>query len=220
MVQGEWPEEFSLPDSVPCRPLRLRDGTLLVLARCKVTTKTHFQDWVMSNFVFRSTDDGVTWSAPVRADSNNADDDPWFQAAFLTETGMAETEDNVVVGLSRPQLSPFMWHIQSNDGGQTWEPAACAAFPGYCISLTGTAIGALLAVVRTPYLTAHVSRDGGKNWDKGTILDYAAWANHSSVEVEPGVVLVIYMGDLNEPGRADTRVLRLRVQREGLRVAQ
>ncbi len=220
VVKGDWPAEFSLPNSVPCRPLRLRDGTLLVLARCKVTTKTHFQDWVMSNFVFRSTDDGITWSAPVRADACNGGFEPWFQAAFLTETGLAETDDNVVVGLSRPQLSPFMWQLQSHDGGRTWEPAACAAFPGYCISLTRTVQGALVAVKRTPYLTAHVSWDGGRNWDKGTILDYAGWANHSAVEVEPDVVLVIYMGDLNRPGQADTRVLRLRVQREVLRLAE
>jgi len=220
VVKGEWPAEFSLPNSVPCRPLRLRDGTLLVLARCKVTTKTHFQDWVMSNFVFRSTDDGRTWSAPVRADACNGGFEPWFQAPFLTETGLAETDDNVVVGLSRPQLSPFMWQLQSNDGGRTWEPAACAAFPGYCISLTSTVHGGLVAVTRTPYLAAHVSWDGGRNWDKGTILDYAGWANHSAVEVEPGVVLVIYMGDLNRPGQADTRILRLRVEQEGLRLAE
>ena len=220
VVEGEWPAEFSLPNSVPCTPLRLRDGTLLVMARCKVTTKTHFQDWVMSNFIFRSTDDGKTWSAPVRADADNAGPGQWFQAAFLTETGIAETDDNVVLGLSRPQMSPFMWQIQSNDGGQTWEPVAYAAFPGYCISLTSTTNGALIAVTRYPYLTAHVSWDGGRNWDKGTILDYAGWANQSAVEVEPGVVLVIYMGDLNQPGQADTRILRLRVGREGLRLAE
>ncbi len=218
VVRGEWPEEFSLPDSVPCIPLRLRDGTLLVMARCKVTTATHFQDWVMSNFIFRSTDDGKTWSAPVRADSDNCDLARWYQAAMLTETGLAETDDNVVVGLSRPQMSPFMWQMQSNDGGQTWEPAAYAAFPGYCISLTSTASGALVAVTRYPYLTAHVSWDGGKNWDKGTILDYAGWANQSAVEVEPGVVLVIYMGDENRPGQADTRILRLRPTYEGLKI--
>ncbi|MCK4324453.1 MAG: exo-alpha-sialidase, partial [Armatimonadetes bacterium] len=154
----------------------------------------------------------------VRADCGNFGYEPWHQAAILTETGMAETDDNVVVGLSRPMLSPFMWQIQSNDGGQSWEPAAYAAFPGYCISLTSTASGALLAVTRYPYLTAYVSWDGGRNWDKGTILDYAAWANHSAVEVEPGVVLVIYMGDIIRPGQADTRILRLRPTLEGLKI--
>jgi len=219
VVEGEWPAEFSLPARTVCTPLRLRDGTLLVLVYCKVTTVTHYQDWAWTNFIFRSTDDGKTWSAPVRADCGNFGYEPWHQAAVLTETGMAETEDNVVVGLSRPMLSPFMWQIQSNDGGQTWEPAAYAAFPGYCISLTSTASGALLAVARYPYLTAHVSWDGGRNWDKGTILDYAAWANHKAVEVEPGVVLVIYMGDITEPGQADdTRILRLRPTPEGLEI--
>ncbi len=217
-VDGEWPPEFVRPGMTAAYPLRLRDGTLLVYLYTKIEAATYEKDWVWTAYVLRSTDDGATWSAPVRAERNNVDQDPWFQAATLTETGWAQVEDGVVIGLSRPMLEPFMWKIESRDGGVTWEPASYAPFPGYCISLTHTATGALLAVTRYPHLCAHVSWDGGRNWDQGTIIDYPPWANHSAVEVEPGVVLVIYMGDITEPGKADTRVLRLRPTYEGLKI--
>ena len=217
-VVGEWPKEFTLAGKTAAYPLRLRDGTLLVYLYCKVEVPTYTQDWVFTAYVLRSTDDGGTWSAPIRAERNNMDHDPWFYAGTMTETGWAETDDGVVVGLSRPMQDPFMWKIESKDGGVTWEPASCAPFPGYCISLTRTSTGALVAIKRYPHLCAHVSWDGGRNWDQGTILDYPHWANHSAVEVEPGVVLVIYMGDITETGKADTRVLRLRPTREGLKI--
>ena len=117
-----------------------------------------------------------------------------------------------------------MWQVQSNDGGQTWEPAAFGAFPGYCIpkgrsdlfTLTSTVSGALVAVHRFPYLGANVSYDGGITWDAGTIIDYPLWANHKALEVEPDVVLVVYMGHIVEPGQADNRILRLRVTKHRL----
>ena len=112
-----------------------------------------------------------------------------------------------------------MWQVQSNDGGQTWQPAAYAPFPGYCSTVTSMASGALVAVHRFPYLCANVSYDGGVTWDAGTILDCAIWANHRAIQVEPDVLLVLYMGDIIEPGQADdNRILRLRVTKQGLAV--
>jgi hypothetical protein len=210
-VQGEWLPEFALPAYPSGRPLRLRDGTLLVPVYCSV-------DGVSTNFVFRSTDDGETWAAPVRCDRNNAfrPGEKWFCPADFSEIGLAETSDNVVLGYGRPGPWPTMWQVRSSDGGQTWEPAAFGPFPGYCSTLTSTARGALVAVHRFPYLTANVSYDGGVTWDAGTILDYPLWANHHAVEVEPDVVLVLYMGHIVEKGQADTRIVRLRVTGRGL----
>jgi hypothetical protein len=111
-----------------------------------------------------------------------------------------------------------MWEVRSQDGGRTWQPAAHGPFPGYCITLTRTQSGALVAIHRYPYLTANLSYDGGRTWDAGTIVDYPAWANHQAVEVEPDVVLVVYMGHIVEAGQPDTRALRLRVTGHGLAV--
>ncbi len=223
-IQGECPKEFSLPAYPSGQPLRLRDGTLLVPVYCQAVDPPDFHK-VATNFVFRSTDDGETWAAPVRCDRNNSQDlERWFCPGNLSEIGLAETADNVVVGFGRPGPWPYMWQVQSNDGGQTWEPAAFGAFPGYCIpkgrsdlfTLTSTVSGALVAVHRFPYLGANVSYDGGITWDAGTIIDYPLWANHKALEVEPDVVLVVYMGHIVEPGQADNRILRLRVTKHRL----
>jgi hypothetical protein len=129
---------------------------------------------------------------------------------------MAEVKDNVILGFGRPGPWPYMWQVQSNDGGRSWEPAAFGPFPGYCITLNKTANGALIAIKRFPYLSANVSWDGGVTWDAGTVVDYPIWANHHAIVVEEDVVLVAYMGHIVERGQADARILRLRATEDGL----
>ncbi|MCC7264664.1 MAG: exo-alpha-sialidase [Candidatus Latescibacteria bacterium] len=214
-VKGRWPTEFSAPAYPSGRPLRLKSGALLVSAYCVLP------DGLATNFAFRSIDEGRTWAAPVRCDRNNplnpANPAPqWSCPANLSEIGLAESAPNQVIGYGRPGPWPQMWEVRSLDGGKSWEPAAHAAFPGYCISLTRTTSGALVAITRFPHLCAHLSYDGGLNWDAGTIIDYPQWANHQALEVEPDVVLVVYMGHMVEPGLPDTRILRLRVTGGGL----
>ena len=177
-------------------------------------------------FALRSEDDGLTWSQPVRCDSQNhfpgkpieLNTTEHYLAAILYEVALAEVGGNVLMGIGRPARDPYMWQIQSNDGGRTWEPAAIGPFPGYCPSLTRTTSGALVATTRFPYFAAHLSRDGGRTWDLPVIVDYAMWANQDALEVEPDVVLVTYMGDILGPGKADSRIARLRVTPEGLRL--
>ena len=43
--------------------------------------------------------------------------------------GMAEVDDNRLIGFGRPGPWPYMWQVQSDDGGQTWGPTAFGAFP-------------------------------------------------------------------------------------------
>ncbi|MBI2190561.1 MAG: exo-alpha-sialidase [Planctomycetes bacterium] len=216
-VRGAWPKDFSLPVIPSGRPLRLHDGALLVPVYTQVTHPPTFNK-VSTNFVFRSIDDGETWEAPVRCDSNNwpSGGDRWFCPADLSEIGLAETEDGVVMGFGRPGPWPTLWQVQSNDGGRTWQPASFGPFPGYCITLTRLSSGALIATHRFPYLTANVSTDGGLTWDAGTIIDYPLWANQHALEVEPEVLLVVTMGHIVQPGQADIRAFRLRLTPRGL----
>jgi hypothetical protein len=218
-VQGDWPEEFRLPVSNYDRPLQLRDGTFLLAVSGKVADPPDFHE-VSTNFVFRTTDEGETWSAPVRCDRNNRlpgdKEDRWWCPADFSELALAEVGDNAIIGFGRPRPWPYMWQVQSNDGGHSWAPAAFGPFPGYCITLTRTVSGALVALKRFPYFSANVSWDGGVTWDAGTIVDYPLWANHHAIEAEPDVVLVTYLGHIVEPGQPDVRMLRLRVTRDGL----
>ena len=132
-------------------------------------------------------------------------------AARFYELGMDEVDDNVLLGIGRPERDPYMWQIQSHDGGRTWEPAALGHFPGYCPSLTSTAAGPVIATTRFPYFAARVSHDRGRTWDPPVIVDYATWANQQAVAVEPDVVLVTFMGHIQKRGQADSRIARLRV---------
>ena len=220
-VRGEWPAEMAPRFFVYQNPmLRLRDGTLLLTVICS-SRVGYYGGRTSTNYVLRSTDDGETWAAPVRCDRDNGyrQDNRWFCPGDFSELGLAEVTDNVVMGFGRPGPWPTMWQVLSMDGGKTWEPAAMGSFPGYCVTLTRTASGAMVAIHRFPYLTANVSHDGGLTWDAGTIIDYPIWANHHTVEVEPNVVLPVYMGHIVEKGQADVRILRLRVTGKGLVLA-
>ncbi len=219
-VNGTWPAELSLPAFPAGQILRLRDGALLLPVSCLREMGEYVNARFSTDYVLRSDDDGRSWSVPAWCDANNAaEPSKWFSAGNFSEIGLAEVAAGVVIGYGRPGPWPYMWRVQSNDGGRTWEPAAYGAFPGYCSTLTRTASGALVAVHRFPYLGANLSRDGGVTWDAGTILDYPIWANHQALEVEPDVILVNYMGYIGIPGQADRRVLRLRVGEHGLQVA-
>ena len=226
-VQGEWPQGWA--SLVPWSPVRMRDGALVlpVLAGFEAPREVkaaYMNMWTC--FALRSEDDGETWSAPVRCDNHNTHPGEPIEpgtmyhglAGFVCELGLAEARHDVLLGIGRPMRDPYMWQIQSNDGGRTWEPAAIGPFPGYCPSLTSTDSGALVATTRFPYFAAHLSRDGGRTWEPPVIVDYASWANQVAVEAEPDVVLVTYMGHCVVPGQADSRIARLRVTNEGLRL--
>ena len=227
-IRGDWPEDWTPIET--WRVARLHDDALLlpVIAKFeKGSDGTHpVGNGFCTCFALRSEDDGCTWSPPVWCDSQSYNPRERIEtntpthglAARISEVGLAEAEDNVVLGIGRPYRDIYMWQIQSNDGGRTWEPAAIGPFPGYCPSLTRTGGGALVATTRFPYFAAHLSRDGGRTWELPVIVDYATWANQEALEVEPDVVLVNYMGDILGPGRADNRIARLRVTPEGLRL--
>ena len=224
-MQGEWPE--GLAPGGPMRPVRMRDGALVLPVATTFEAPPEVKAahmGVSTCFALRSEDDGETWSAPVRCDSHNIHPGEPIEpgtmwnglAGSVSEVGLAEARDNVLIGIGRPMRDPYMWQIQSNDGGRRWEPAAIGPFPGYCPSLTSTASGALVATTRFPHFAAHLSRDGGRTWDPPVIVDYAQWANQQAVEAEPDVVLVTYMGHCVVPGQADSRIARLRVTSGGL----
>ena len=222
-IEGEWPEGW-LPCG-PVQPVRMHDGALVlpVISKLEQSGPVPVVPFC-SCFVLRSEDDGRSWSAPVLCDAHNLNPgEPLTPgtsgqelASQYYELGLVEVTDNVLLGLGRPLRDPYMWQIQSNDGGRTWEPAAIGPFSGYCISLTRTTSGALLATTRFPHFAAHLSRDGGSTWDPPVLVDYAPWASQRAVEVEPDVVMVSYMGHCMDPGLADARVVRLRITSEGL----
>jgi hypothetical protein len=200
-VAPDWP---TLPNNlVPYGPvLENNDGAYLrfLLGGVKEEndTFTDVRTWGSIHakaFVIRSQDQGKSWSAPIELDRPS-----WVGAErgtlpgsldFTEPTGVAMGD--VVMALIRPVYSPYMWQCWSYDGGASWDAAVRATFPGYAQSMTRTQSGAILCAHRYPHYTVNVSRDGGLHWDAGTVIDYPVWAMGCLLEVEPDVVLAVYM---------------------------
>jgi hypothetical protein len=133
----------------------------------------------------------------------------------LTETAAIETSDGRILALTRPIYSPWVWESWSHDGGRSWGPAVRGPLPAkYSPSnMVRTASGAIVFGGRYPGTVVHTSFDDGKTWDGGTIIDSAIWALGSMIEIEPDVVLFVYMDSFQGPLRAQY----FRVTREGIR---
>ena len=163
----------------------------------------------------RSTDGGANWSAPIEIDRPYAfSKQRGFAPGSLdfTEcTGVAM--GGTITVLVRPIYSATMWQCWSEDAGASWDSATRATFPGYAQSMVRLRSGAIVVAHRYPQYTIHVSRDGGLNWDQGTLIDCPAWAMGAMVEVEPDVVLCVYM---NTPRDLPLLAQRIRITPTGV----
>jgi hypothetical protein len=219
-LTGEWPEDP--PKLGAYGPLlELPDGTLLrfLLGGLVSNAGKNVVTWGSIHcqaFSIRSTDEGRTWSAPA-----NLDRPSWTgQEAGaidgcldLTEPVAAVLDDGRILCYIRPIYSPTMWETHSDDGGQTWSSARRGAFPGYAPCMTRTSSGALLVAHRFPGHSINVSWDNGVTWDEGTTVDFPVWAMGCMMEVEPDVVLFVYM----DANREFLRAQRIRVAPDGLK---
>ena len=133
----------------------------------------------------------------------------------LTEPIGFERADGRLMALIRPIYSPWMWETWSHDGGKTWGPCVRGPFPGYAPSVpVRTESGLVMFPVRFPGLTIHTTTDDGMTWDGGgggTYIDTSIWAMGSMVEVEPNLVLFLYMDSFD----GKTRAQYIRVQPDG-----
>jgi len=143
---------------------------------------------LISGYSMRSTDGGLTWSAPVplNGPSGNKYDLVEFSSNVQTKEGQ-------VLCLARPIYSPWMWEVRSNDNGKSWGPATRGEFPGYAATALTTSSGAILVLGRMPALALHVSHDSGITWKSARVDTAGLWAMGQMVEVEPDLVCCVYM---------------------------
>ena len=114
---------------------------------------------------------------------------------------MVQIPSGKILCLSRPIYSPWVWETWSDDGGVSWGPTRRGAFPSYANTMLATAGGAVLVAGRMPGLGLHVSHDGGLSW-KHYQIGTDIWAMGAMYEVEPNVVLFVYMDSHNTLLRA------------------
>jgi len=202
---GTWPKD---PEKIDTGwQLALQDGTLIRFGLGRHSTWSEpVTKWGAVHcqaFAIRSADGGKTWSTPANLDGTTRND---MGNLDLTEPVGFETQDGRIMCLIRPIYSPWMWETWSHDQGKTWTPCVRGPFPGYAPSaMVKTASGVVVFPTRFPGLTLHHTRDDGMTWDDGgggTYLDTSIWAMGSLVEVEPNVVLFIYMDSWNNKLRA------------------
>ena len=223
-----WLAPFTPPDNAPGMQLggvagllELNDGSLLGFRVSRIPGYGHesgfdIWEWGMygghSAWSVRSTDAGQTWSAPVPLNGPPAVGQKYDLVECSSNT---QTKEGNVLSLVRPIYSPWMWEVWSQTNGQSWGPATSGPFPSYnCAMLPhATACGALLIGGRMPALGLYVSWDSGMSW-KAYRLDTVIWAGGVMYEVEPDVVLWVYMGEYDP--NPDARAQFIRVTSEGI----
>lgn len=171
--------------------IKLGAGTLL--APCY---GSHEITGVSSNVLYRSDDNGRTWSAPTVMAEGTKTTRNYYEPCVL------ELSDGHLLGMHRvgrcqDGRNGLFWQNESLDGGKTWtEPIETNISSGACPRLLKLSDGRVLLTYGRRYqpfgLYARLSTDGGKNWsDTSWLLRAAPGSNQgysSSIEIKPGLV--------------------------------
>ena len=165
----------------PYSPIsRLSDGTLVMTwweragtagdpSRCR-------------SVLFRSTDDGRTWGAPIYFDEQNFD---------TNEATVAETAPGKLIVFARPRGGRTMWTGTSDDGGVTWTKLVPSDLIGYSPITLAHSSGALVLASRDGGRNSiSLSFDQGRSWSKRYRMSPAG-GMLNMVELADGTVLIV-----------------------------
>ena len=149
---------------------------------------------VSSNVVYRSDDNGKTWSgSTVMARGTKATRD--YHEPCILELGAGHLLGMHRVGRCQDGRNGLLWQNESRDGGKSWtRPVETNITSGACPRLLKLSDGRILLTYGRRYepygLYARLSSDGGKRWSEASWLLRAApngdQGYSSSVEIEPG----------------------------------
>jgi len=139
--------------------IRLSDGTLVMTGYEADTVPGgdvgRNDQRLDRSVLFRSEDDGITWSGPVYFDKQNFDHN---------ECMVAETEPGKLVAFMRTLRARNMWTSVSADGGLTWTKLSQSNISGECPYLLAHSSGALIMCNRGFGTFIKLSFDHGKSW--------------------------------------------------------
>lgn len=134
--------------------------------------------------VIRSTDGGVTWSAPIPIGKGSG-------VRLDAETDFVRLKDGSIYAALRGDRVPMHFAI-SSDEGLTWSAVKDIGFNGHCPHFTRLSGGEIVLCHRLPLTSLHLSRDDAKTWQGPYQIDTTGGAYPSTVELKDRSVLVIY----------------------------
>ena len=104
----------------------------------------------------------------------------------------------------------------SSDGGRTWKATEKMGWRGDAPYLLLTSRGILLNAHRHPGTSVEFSLDNGRTWRNPVLVDSAAGAYPSMVELNDGTVLCVYYNDRGARGHG-IRARRFTVDSNGIK---
>lgn len=164
--------------------IQLSDGAVLMAVYFDFFNRGH------ESYVFRSTNNGKTWSEPV------------LMGKHYNETGIVALRDGRVLAALRSEEGGHLAIAESKDRGKTWsEPVKVTAdreHPGDLIQLKDGRV-LLTYGERNPPRGAHaILSPDGRSWDNSKPIVLGDKSPNtdtgypSSVEVSPGKILTLY----------------------------
>lgn len=211
-VPPEWGAEFRIGfDEAPVafrmnKPIVLSTGEwILPVTHAPEISREWFADERQVQGVGISTDHGRTWKL---YGSLHAPE-------WALENMVVELRDHRLWMLIRTD-SGFLWESFSPDRGKTWSPATQSAIanPGSRFFIRRLASGSLLLVnhdrvKNRSHLTAQISKDDGKTWNNGLLLDERTGISYpDAVEARDGLITVVYDRDRYGAGEILTATFR------------
>ena len=187
-----------------CSPaVRLASGDVLV---CGYEYETfpggdpeHYSDREDRSLVFRSTDDGHTWSSPTFIHSPELGN---------VDCRIVETTPGRLIALMASQRTPGTLRAVSEDNGATWSAREWIDLPADCPCVLRHSGGTIILARRSFGVFAHLSSDEGRTWSDPYRITPASGIP-ALLELRDGRILAVYHEGYKVPGHIRGQYLEL-----------
>ena len=187
-----------------CSPaVRLASGAILL---CGYEYRTfpggdpdHYADREDRSLLFRSTDDGCTWAAPLLVCGEGYGN---------VDCKVVETEPGRLIALMVDQHDPGMARAVSDDDGRSWSTPDRVALAADCLCALRDRSGALVLARRGFGIFVHVSHDEGLTWSAPYRLSPASGIM-VMLGAGDGRILGIYHEGYRVPGHIRAQFFRI-----------
>ncbi len=178
-----------------CSPaVKLSNGDVLV---CGYEFQTfpggdpdHYSDREDRTLLFRSSNDGHSWSSPAFIHS------PEFGNV---DCRIVETQPGELIAFMASQHRPGTYRSLSHDNGLSWSAREWIDLPADCPYLLRHSSGTLILIRRGMGVFAHVSHDEGRTWSHPYRLSPASGIA-ALLELPNGRILAVYHEGYKVPG--------------------